>query len=195
MKVLIACEFSGRVRDAFLERGHDAWSCDVCPTEKSGPHIEGDVLEILDENWDLMIAHPPCDHLAVSGARWFPEKRKDGRQQKAIDFFMDLINAPIEKIAVENPVGIMSTLYRKPDQIINPWQFGDPFQNRTCLWLKNLPLLEPTKIVDKGETITFKSGKKMAKWYSILENDENRAKIRSITFQGVANAMGGQWGE
>ncbi len=195
MKVLIACEFSGIVRDAFLEREHDAWSCDLLPTEKIGPHIKGDVLEILDEGWDLMIAHPPCDHLAVSGARWFPEKRKDGRQQKAIDFFMSLVNAPIEKIAIENPVGIMSTIYRRPDQIVNPWQFGDSFQKRTCFWLKNLPPLESTKVVDKGEFITFKSGKKMPKWYSMLRADENRAKIRSRTFQGMATAMAEQWGE
>jgi len=191
MKVLIACEFSGIVKDAFKAKGHDAWSCDLLPTEKEGNHIQGDVLNILNDGWDLMIAFPPCTHLAVSGARWFKEKRADGRQQQGIDFFMDLINAPIVKIAIENPVGIMSTHYRKPDQIIQPWQFGDEFQKTTCLWLKNLPLLKYTNIVGKGEFITYSSGRKMSKWYAEKYGD---GKSRSVTFQGIADAMADQWG-
>lgn len=191
MKVLIACELSGIVRDAFKAKGHDAWSCDLLPTEKEGNHIQGDVLNILNDGWDLMIAFPPCTHLAVSGARWFKEKRADGRQQQGIDFFMDLINAPIVKIAIENPVGIMSTHYRKPDQIIQPWQFGDEFQKTTCLWLKNLPLLKYTNIVGKGEFITYSSGRKMSKWYAEKYGD---GKSRSVTFQGIADAMADQWG-
>jgi len=191
MKVLIACELSGIVRDAFKAKGHDAWSCDLLPTEKEGNHIHSDVLNILNDGWDLMIAFPPCTHLAVSGARWFKEKRADGRQQQGIDFFMDLINAPIVKIAIENPVGIMSTHYRKPDQIIQPWQFGDEFQKTTCLWLKNLPLLKYTNIVGKGEFITYSSGRKMSKWYAEKYGD---GKSRSVTFQGIADAMADQWG-
>ena len=143
MKVLVACEFSGIVRDAFKAKGHDAWSCDLLPTEIPGQHIQGDVLDILNDGWDLMIAHPPCTDLCSSGARWFAEKRKDGRQQESINFFMLLVIAPVEKIAVENPVGIMSTIYRKPDQIIQPWQFGHGETKATCLWLKNLPKLTP----------------------------------------------------
>ena len=198
MRVLVACEFSGIVRDAFLARGHDAVSCDILPTESEGPHIQGDIieaLEVLDDDFDLMIAHPPCTHLAVSGARHFEEKRKDGRQQEGIDFFMKMINAPIKKIAVENPVGIMSNVYREPDDIINPWQFGDEFSKKTCLWLKNLDPLIPTEIVEKGDIVTAKSGKRMAKWYSesfSLSPDE-RAKIRSKTFPGIAKAMAAQF--
>jgi hypothetical protein len=149
------------------------------------------VLEILDCQWDMMLAFPPCTHLAVSGARWFKEKQADGRQQQGIDFFMALVNAPIAKIAIENPVGIMSTHYRKPDQIIQPWQFGDEFQKTTCLWLKNLPLLKYTNIVGKGEFITYSSGRKMPKWYAEKYGD---GKSRSITFQGIADAMADQWG-
>ena len=141
MKVLIACEFSGIVREAFRAKGHDAWSCDFLPTEIEGNHIQGDVLEVLDKGWDLMIAHPPCTYLATSGSRWLYDKRypnRRGDQKKAIEFFMALINADIYQVAVENPVGIMSTVYRKPDQIIHPYYFGDEAQKATCLWLKNL---------------------------------------------------------
>jgi len=183
MRVLIACEFSGTVRDAFLKRGYDAWSCDILPTEKDGPHIQGDVLKILDDGWDLMIAHPPCTHLAVSGARWFKEKQRDGRQQKGIDFFMSLINAPINKIVIENPVSIMSTQYRKPDQIIQPWQFGHGETKATCLWLKNLPKLVPTDIVEGREPRIHKMAPTVDRW-----------KKRSKTFQGIADAMAEQWG-
>lgn len=183
MKVLIACEFSGIVRSEFAARGHDAWSCDLLPTEIPGQHIVGDVLDILDQDWDLMIAHPPCEHLAVSGARWFKEKQADGRQQAGIDFFMQMINAPIPKICAENPVCIMSTIYRKPDQIIQPYMFGDPFMKTTCLWLKGLPLLVPTDIVD---------GRKQECW--LEPPGPNRWKNRSRTYPGIAKAFASQWG-
>jgi hypothetical protein len=196
MKILVACEFSGTVREAFASRGHDAWSCDILPTEIPGQHYQGDVMDILHDGWDMMIAHPPCTHLAVSGARHFAKKREDGRQQQGIDFFMEMINAPIDKIAVENPVGIMSTIYKKPDQIIHPWQFGHEASKSTCLWLKGLPLLTPTNIVDKGEFVTFKSGKRMTKWYADAAHKppKEREKIRNTTFQGIADAMAEQWG-
>ena len=196
MKILIGCEFSGRVRDAFAALGHDAWSCDLEPSETVGNHIQGDILLHLHDGWDLAIMHPPCTHLAVSGARHFKAKQEDGRQQAGIDFFMALANAPIERLAVENPVGIMSRLWRKPDQIIQPYQFGDEAQKTTCLWLKNLPLLVPTKIVGKGEMTTFKSGKRHPKWYAdaFKLSAEERAKVRNRTFQGIADAMAAQWG-
>lgn len=183
MKVLISCEFSGIVRNAFAELGHNAWSCDLLPSELPGNHIQGDVLSVLFNGWDLMIAHPPCTHLAVSGARWFAEKRADGRQQAAIKFFMQLINAPIEKIAVENPISIMSTKYRKPSQIVQPWQFGHGETKATCLWLKNLPVLQPTNIVDGRETRIYK-----------MPPSPERAKERSRTYEGIAKAMANQWG-
>ena len=194
VKVLVACEFSGIVRDAFAHRGHDAWSCDLLPSESLGNHIKGDVIEILDNGWDLMIAHPPCTHLAVSGAAWFKYKKKE--QEEALNFVRFLLNSDIPMIALENPVSIISTRIRKPDQIIQPYQFGDSFSKKTCLWLKNLPKLTPTLIVDKGETVLFKSGKSMPKWYAEafkLPKDE-RERIRSRTFKGIAEAMAEQWG-
>ena len=191
MKVLIACEFSGTVRDAFIKQGHDAWSCDLLPTEVEGPHIQGDVLNILNDGWDLMIAHPPCMHLATSGARWFKNKEKE--QKEALEFVSLLLNAPINKIALENPISIISSRIRKPDQIVQPWMFGHPEQKSTCLWLKNLPLLKPTNIVDKGEMHVTKSGKKLPKWYNIPPR-EDRWKMRSKTFEGIAAAMAEQWG-
>ena len=151
MKILIACEFSGRVRDAFIAKGHDAMSCDLLPTEQPGPHYQGDVFDVIDAGWDLMIAHPPCTNLAVSGARHFAVKKMDGRQQAAISFFMRLAKADVPRIAIENPVSIMSTFYRKPDQIIQPWQFGHGETKATCLWLKDLPPLVPTEIVGGRE--------------------------------------------
>ena len=196
MKVLVACEFSGTVRDAFTKLGHDAWSCDLEPSETPGNHYQGDVLAILNDGWDLMIAHPPCTHLAVSGARHFAKKIADGRQQEGIDFFMSLANSNIPRYAIENPIGIMSTKYRKPDQIINPWEYGHRVTKATCLWLKNLPKLTPTNIVDKGEVWTAKSGKQMSQWYydtSCLPPKE-REKARNKTFQGIADAMAQQWG-
>ena len=204
MKILIACEESQSVCKEFRNRGHDAFSCDVLDCSGGHPewHIKDDVLKILDNSWDMMIAFPPCTHLAVSGARHFKEKIKDGRQQEGIDFFMDIINAPIDKIAVENPVGIMSNEYKKPTQIIQPYYFGDEFQKTTCLWLKNLPLLyhndKPnlfdtnTTHVGKGEFVTFKSGKRMAKWYSKFSGQGEK---RSKTFPGIAKAMAEQWSE
>jgi len=180
MKVLIACEFSGIVREAFKARGHDAWSCDLLPTEIPGQHIQDDVLEYLNDGWDLMIAHPPCTHLAVSGARWFKDKKIE--QVAAIEFFMDLINAPIYKICIENPISIMSTRYRKPDQIIQPWMFGHGETKATCLWFKNLPLLQATNIVEgRNPRIHYESP------------SANRWKNRSRTLQGIANAMAEQW--
>ncbi len=191
MKVLIACEYSGVVRDAFIKRGHDAWSCDLLPTDSSGPHIQGNVLEILNQGWDLMVAHPPCTHLAVSGARWF--KNKQVEQKEALDFVKALLNAPINKIALENPISIISTEVRQPDQIVQPWMFGHEMTKSTCLWLKNLPLLVPTNIVGKGKKHITKSGKSIPEWYNLPET-KDRWKKRSKTFEGFAKAMAEQWG-
>lgn len=200
MRVLVACEFSGIVRDAFSARGHDAWSCDLLPTEKPGNHIQDDVLKHLDDGWDLMIAHPPCTHLAVSGAAWFEEKRKDGRQKKGIELFMAFTSAPIRKICIENPVGIMSSVWREPDQIIQPYYFGDEFQKTTCLWLKNIPPLAHAAEDDwfmkkthtgKGEMVRYESGKVMPKWYA---ESRGNGHLRSRTFPGIAAAMAAQWG-
>ena len=197
MKILIACEFSGTVREAFTKLGHDVTSCDLEPTSLPGKHYQGDVNDIINDGWDMMIAFPPCTHLAVSGARHFEQKRKDGRQQQGIDFFMSMINAPIPKIAVENPIGIMSSLYKKPNQIIHPYHFGHEASKSTCLWLKELPLLNHTNVVSKGEFVTFPSGKRMTKWYadSAKNNAVTRTKIRNTTFQGIADAMADQWGK
>jgi len=202
MKILIACEFSGTVRKAFAAKGHDAWSCDIEPTDIPGNHYQGDVMDIINDGWDMMIAHPPCTYLTVTGNKWFKPEYKDRfptRQQDrqdAIDFFMSLVNAPIDKIAIENPIGIMSTVYKKPNQIIHPWQFGHEASKSTCLWLKGLSNIEPTNIVDKGEFVTYKSGKRMTKWYAdaASKSPQERAKIRNTTFQGIANAMAEQWG-
>ena len=203
MRILVGCEESQAVTIELRKLGHEAFSCDVMESSGGYPqwHIQGDLLKELDKGWDMLIAFPPCTHLAVSGARHFKEKIADGRQQKGIDFFMEMINAPIEKIAVENPIGIMSTNHRKPDQIIQPWQFGDKAQKSTCLWLKNLPLLVPTNIVEKGEFIEFisKKGvkKRQPKWYfDALKNSKNaseRSKLRSKTFKGIAKAMATQF--
>jgi len=197
MRVLVACEFSGTVRDAFIKAGHDAMSCDLEPTDQPGPHYQGDVFDIIDDGWDLMIAHPPCTHLAVSGAAHFAKKRADGRQQQGIDFFMALANCNIPKYAIENPIGIMSSNWRKPNQIIQPWQYGHRTTKATCLWLKNLPLLQPTNIVDKGEVWVAKSGKRMSKWFyeSSCLPPRERERMRNKTFQGIADAMADQWGK
>lgn len=196
MKVLIACEFSGTVRDAFSKLGHDAWSCDLEDTLVPGNHYKGDMFDIVNNGWDLIIAHPPCTHLAVSGARHFEKKRADGRQQQGIDFFMRVANIDVSKLAVENPIGIMSTLYRKPEQIIQPFEYGHGTTKATCLWLKGLPLLKPTNIVDKGEVITFASGKRMSKWFYESSHlpPKERERMRNKTFQGIADAMADQWG-
>ena len=196
MKILIACEYSGIVREAFKALGHDAWSCDILPTEIEGQHYEGNIFDILDKDWDLMIAHPPCTHLAVSGAAWFKEKVADGRQQAALDFMRRLMDAPIPKICIENPVSVISSKIRKPDQIIQPYQFGHGAMKTTCLWLKNLPKLVPTKIVEPEYIIT-KKGEKYPKWsYDTFKlPKEIRAKERSKTFSGIAEAMANQWGK
>ena len=205
MRILVACEESQAVTKAFRELGHEAYSCDLLPC--SGGHTEWhyqqDVFEVINQGWDMMIAFPPCTDLATSGARHFERKRADGSQQKSIKFFMDLVNAPIEKIALENPIGIMSTEWRKPNQIIQPWQFGDKAQKSTCLWLKNLPELKPTDIVEKGEFFEFTSKKgekkRMPMWYYKALQDaktpEQRRTLRSKTFKGIAKAMAEQWGQ
>jgi len=181
MKVLIACEYSGTVRDAFIARGHSAMSCDLLPTDIDGPHYQGDVFDVINDNWDLMIAHPPCTHLAVSGARWFKDKQQE--QAEALEFVRRLLNAPIERICLENPVSVISSRIRKPDQIIQPWQFGHGETKATCLWLKNLPKLAPTNVVEGREARIHK-----------LPPTSDRWKIRSKTYQGIADAMTLQWG-
>lgn len=197
MKILVACEESQSVTKRLRAKGHEAYSCDTEPCTGGHPewHIQGDAIPQLEKKWDMIIAFPPCTHLAVSGARHFEKKRADGRQQAAIDFFMKFANADCPRIAIENPVGIMSNIWRKPDQIINPWQFGDPYSKATCLWLKGLPKLNPTKIVDKGEYVTFKSGKRHPKWYAdaLSLPPHERAEMRSKTFPGIADAMADQW--
>lgn len=202
MKVLVACEFSGTVRTAFEKLGHESWSCDLEPTDKPGNHYQGSVLDILNDGWDLMIAHPPCTYLTVTGNKWFkpeyahrfPTRHQD--RENAVAFFMELVNANIPKIAIENPIGIMSTRYQKPTQVIHPWQFGHEASKSTCLWLKGLPKLNPTNIVGKGEFVTYKSGKRMTKWYADAASlsPKERAKVRNTTFQGIADAMAAQWG-
>ena len=195
MKVLIACEYSGIVRDAFSAKGHDAWSCDILPTESLGNHFQGDVLEHLGKGWDLMIAHPPCTHLAVSGARWFTEGKKPwSLQEEALNFVRKLLDAPIDKIALENPVSVISTKIRKPNQIIQPFEYGHDVTKRTCLWLKNLPNLKPTKIVKPD--IVLVNGKKMSRMHyeSFKLPSKERSKVRSKFYTGIAQAMADQWG-
>lgn len=184
MKVLVACEFSGIVRDAFIAQGHDAVSCDFLPSEKPGQHYQGNVIELVHntiETFDLMIAHPPCTHLAVSGARWFKDKKEE--QSKALDFVRLLLNAPIDMIALENPISVISTKIRKPDQIIQPWQFGHGETKAICFWLKNLPLLKPTKIVEGRENRIH-----------LMPPSKDRGKERSRFYKGIAEAMAEQWG-
>lgn len=192
MKVLIACEYSGAVRDAFITAGHNAVSCDLLPTEKPGPHYEGDVFDIIGCGWDLMIAHPPCTHLAVSGARWFAEKRE--QQKEALEFVRQLMGAPVPRICIENPVSVISSAIRPADQLIQPYEFGHEASKATCLWLKNLPLLKPTNIVGKGERHITKGGRSLPKWYN-LPPSPDRWKERSRTFEGIAKAMAEQWGQ
>jgi hypothetical protein len=231
MKVLIACEESQAVTIEFRKLGFEAYSCDILEQSGGHPewHFKGNILDILNGmfkckcgylfeygcgkygccstakliEWDCMVAFPPCTDLAMSGAKHFEQKRNDGRQQKSIEFFLQLVNAPIPFIAIENPIGVMSSFYRKPDQIINPFDFGDPARKPTCLWLKNLPKLKSTNFgdaplfgetLDKGEFHTTKGGKTLPKWYN-LPPSENRAKIRSKTFPGIAKAMANQWGQ
>ena len=189
MRILVACERSGVVRDAFIKRGHDAVSCDLVDSEIDGPHVIGDALELARSGrWDMMIAFPPCTHLAVSGARYFAEKRADGRQQRGLQFVRDLLDAPIQRIALENPVGIISTQIRKPDQIIQPWHFGEDASKKTCLWLKNLPPLMATGIIKKK-----RYANQTASGQNKLGPSPNRAMDRSRTYQGIADAMASQW--
>lgn len=196
VRILIGCEFSGIVRDAFIAQGHDAISCDLLPTESPGPHHMGNVIDFMySTSWDMAIFHPPCTDLAVSGARWFPEKIKDGRQQKAIEFFMSLANADIPRICIENPIGIMSSVWRKPDQIIQPYRFGHDASKSTCLWLKGLPALTPTKYIEPR----IVNGKR--RWGNQTDSGQNRLPpsedrwaLRSITYSGIAQAMAAQWG-
>lgn len=213
LKILIACEESDEVRGRFEKLGFDAWSCDLQDNRNpNAKHYKGDVFEIINEGWDAMVAFPPCTHLAVSGAAWFEQKRKDGRQQEGIDFFMKIINAPIQHIAVENPVGIMSKIYKPPTQKIQPYYFGDEAQKTTCLWLKNLPPLyhnaapnlfdDVVTHVGKGdffEWIDAKTGKKKRQplWFKEAFNltPDERSKVRSKTFPGIAEAMASQWGK
>jgi hypothetical protein len=197
MRVLVACEYSGRVRDAFTSLGHDAWSCDTLTTESPGNHYVCNVLDVLGLGWDLMIGHPPCTYLCIAGLHY---SKKDSERMKltmkAYDFFMALYNSSIPKIAIENPVGIVSTLFRKPDQIINPFQFGEPERKKTCLWLKGLPKLIPeTNLeVKPRKTILRKSGVKKGQPYNYYWRQGKSAHERSRTFQGIANAMARQWG-
>lgn len=196
MKILIACEFSGIVRDAFMEKGHDAVSCDLLPTEAPGPHYQGDVLKILNKGWDMMIAHPPCTYLTVTANRSFfnnPDRWK--KRYEAMLFVWQLFNAPIEKICIENPVGVISTYVRKPNQYIQPYQYGHTDSKKTGLWLKRLPLLKPTKSI-KPEYIVAPSGKRMSKTHAMnpSTNNLNNKKLRSKTYQGIADAMANQWG-
>jgi hypothetical protein len=181
MRVLVACEYSGTVRDAFIARGHDAMSCDLLPTERPGPHYQGRVQDVINIGWDLMIAHPPCTHLAVSGARWWSDKQDE--QRAALDFVRLLMDAPVPRIAIENPVSKISTAIRKPNQIVQPWQFGHGETKATCLWLKGLPLLVPTQVVDGREARIHKMSPGPDRW-----------KERSRTYQGIADAMAAQWG-
>jgi site-specific DNA-cytosine methylase len=185
MRVLVACEFSGVVRDAFIRHGHDAISCDLLPSERPGPHYQGDIRDQIyrAKGWDLVIAHPPCTDLAVSGARWFRKKQADGRQREAIDFFYLFLSANTERLAIENPIGIMSRLWRKPDQIIQPWQFGHGETKATCLWLSRLPKLVPTNIVEGREQRIH-----------LMPPGPERWRERSRTYEGIAEAMATQWG-
>lgn len=185
LKVLVGCEYSGVVRDAFIALGHDAMSCDLLPADAPGPHYQGDLFDVIDYPWDIAIFHPPCTHLSVSGSRHFAAKRMDGRQQSAVSFFMRLqrASAHIPKTATENPVCVMSSFWRKPDQVIQPWQFGHGETKATCLWLKGLPVLVPTNIVDGREQRIHK-----------MPPSEDRWKLRSVTYAGIASAMAEQWG-
>lgn len=206
IKILVACEESQAVTKAFRSLGFEAYSCDILPCSGGHPewHIQKDISSVLyQEKWDCVIAFPPCTDLACSGARHFDRKKADGSQQKSIDFFMQFVNCDAPFVCIENPIGIMSTLYRKPDQVIQPWQFGDKAQKSTCLWLKNLPKLQHTNIVEKGEFFEFisKKGvkKKMPLWYynalRLSKNAKERSMLRSKTFQGIADAMASQWGK
>lgn len=199
MKILVACEYSGVVRDAFIKAGHDAWSCDILPCESDpSKHYQCDVFQVLDNGWDMMIAHPPCTYLCRAGQAWNNHPKHTDRKEKtedAVKFFMALYNAPIPRIAVENPAGIISTRFRPPDQYIHPYHFGDPYPKKTGLWLKGLPVLQHTNVVEPH--VVVYNGKK----YSVIHDGppgthrKDRAKARSKTYQGIADAMASQWGK
>ena len=196
MKILIACEYSGTVRDAFIAKGHEAMSCDLLPTDVAGPHYQGNVMDIINDGWDLMIAHPPCTYLSVSGMHWTTRGLRDPKlTEDALDFVKQLMDAPIKRICIENPVSIISSRLRKPDQSVNPYYFGHDASKKTCLWLKNLPLLTPTHFIEPR----IVNGKK--RWGNQTDSGQNklppskdRWKIRSATYQGIADAMANQWG-
>ena len=193
MRVLVACEFSGAVRDAFTARGHDAMSCDLLPAETAGRHYQGDVRDVLGGGWDLMVGHPPCTYLAVSGLHW--NKRRPERAlltEEALEFVRLLLDAPIPLIALENPVGCISSRIRKPDQIIQPWQFGHDASKATCLWLKGLPLLQPTDVLPGGRAA--RRANQTASGQNKLSPSKDRWKLRSLTYPGIAEAMATQWG-
>jgi len=196
MKVLIACEFSGIVRDAFLEKGHDAISCDLEPSERSGPHYQGDVRDILySEKWDMLIGHPPCTYLTTAANRFYNSPGRKEKREEAVKFFMELVNAPVPRIAIENPVGYINSIYRGPDQIVQPYYFGHPVKKTTCMWLKNLPLLHPTNMLREPDPIRISSTGKNVHWCeSQGGTKEQKSKIRSRTFKGLAEAMADQWG-
>ena len=204
MKILVACEESQAVANELRDLGHEAFSCDIEPCSGGHPewHIQGDVTPLLKQKWDMIIAFPPCTYLTVTGNRWFNVERYGEKaiqrhkdREEAIKFFMAFANADCPRVAIENPVGIMSSTWRKPNQIINPYEFGDPFEKKTCLWLKGLPELKPTKIVDAPPRKHFDSGKSMPSWYAEAWHlpQEERAKLRSKTFPGIAKAMAEQW--
>lgn len=205
MKVLVACEESQEVCKAFRELGHEAYSCDIQDCSGGHPewHLKQDVIPLLSQDWDLIIAHPPCTFLTVTGNRWFNVERygdmaiqRQKDREEAIEFFMQFANAKCEKIAIENPVGIMSTYWRKPDQIIQPYEFGEPYEKKTCLWLKGLPYLRQTNIVSPPPRVYYESGKSMPAWYAYASRlpKEERTRLRSKTFTGIAKAMAEQWG-
>lgn len=192
MRVLIACEYSGTVRDAFIKQGHDAMSCDLLPTDAPGPHHQGDVFDIIGDGWDLMIAHPPCTYLSVSGMHWTTRGLRDPKlTEDALSFVRQLMDAPIDKIAIENPVSVISSRIRKPDQIVQPWWFGDDASKKTCLWLKNLPKLTPTNMLE-GDHKTRRANQTET-GQNKLAPSKDRWKIRSKTYQGIADAMSKQW--
>lgn len=195
MRVLVACEFSGIVREAFRAKGHDAWSCDLLPTEQEGPHYQGDVRSILRDNWDIMIAHPPCDHLSKVGAAHWKKPHKQVLQKEALEFVELIMRADIPKIALENPIGKINTAISKPNQIINPYEFGDPWMKQTCLWLKNLPLLRPTNQVEPiGNWVKPGNVRPHRRFDRQIEGARGSKKERSRTFRGIAEAMADQWG-
>lgn len=181
MRVLIACEFSGIVRDAFTQRGHEAWSCDLIHSECPGLHIQGDVLAVLREGWDLMIAHPPCTYLCNSGARWWKQRQQE--QEEALQFVRRLLDAPIPHIALENPEGKIGSAIRGCDQLIHPWEYGEPYEKKTCLWLKNLPFLQPTRLMGQRQQTCWRMGQ-----------SKKRSRERSRTYPGIAQAFAQQWG-